>query len=78
MGSYSRGEVMSLLLNMARKLLHTVSESRAFGDLRSEYQSKPIIKCGVWFGIAIVAFYVVLVISDEANLIERDLQQLSS
>jgi len=57
MGSYSRGEVMSLLLNMARKLLHTVSESRAFGDLRSEYQSKPIIKYGVWFGIAIVAFY---------------------
>ena len=69
---------MSLLLNMARKLLHTVSESRAFGDLRSEYQSKPIIKYGVWFGIAIVAFYVVLIITDEANLLERDLQQMST
>ncbi len=59
-------------------VLLLAADSEILQRLKSEYESKPTVKYGAWVMTAMLVLYLSLVISDEAEIIETNLEQANS
>lgn len=56
--------------------LAKIFASQLYNQFKTEYQTKPVIKYGYWVMLFTMAFYVLLVVSDESDVLESELEQL--
>jgi hypothetical protein len=56
--------------------LAKIFASQLYNQFKTEYQTKPVIKYGYWVMLFTMAFYVLLVVSDESDVLESELDQL--
>lgn len=57
---------------------HSLFNSAQLRQLKNEYDSKPIVRYGLWSVLGTLIFYIALVISDEADEVHGNLKQLNA